>query len=686
MNSSRWSLACGSLLHDRAQEHRLGEPALRHHEGALRLELVDLRLASRDAAEDLGHHRRPSASRAADSAISHEIVEHPREHVRAARLIELRQQVARATPSACGARRTARTSRRPRRGRSGAAGIATEARGVGLSLSFIACSSITSASEAEIGQGAGLRAAALAERRDVERAGAGAATARVQCGAAAAAAALTLARAGAVRCGRRDGRHVDHSGRCHRRGRGHDRRHRRPRRPRRTARSARRARSCFASAPAPPSPTLASAARMRAEPRIPAGAAPASNTISRTPCAVIRRTTSDTPDSTLGTSCRSRRQSVAVARERHGAVLGDGDERAQRRLLLVDVGRLVQQQPDEPSVVPGEGDRMIHDDRCWPTSAGSERRLTVSTRDEPRSRRRALHRPARSRLGFGTSPPIDVRSDASSPPPPRPARARPPRSRARCRLPERWARRPCEPMRTPIASGATSPIWQTIGSRVAARERPATTAPPPGSPAATRALGLRPVLVDTAPLPAVPDRRPRRSSCLSYLQQFIATGAELAHAGKPEGVPTQNVVAVVPGSDPALRGRVRRPRRALRPPRPLARRRARSRSAATRSAMAPTTTPPARRPCWSSRDVFAAHPTRRSILVVHFSGEELGLLGSQWFVEHSPVPLDSIDAMLNFDMVGRLRNDRLIVYGLGTATRAPRVGRQRQRRAEARRS
>ena len=33
-----------------------------------------------------------------------------------------------------------------------------------------------------------------------------------------------------------------------------------------------------------------------------------------------------------------------------------------------------------------------------------------------------------------------------------------------------------------------------------------------------------------------------------------------------------------------------------------------------------------------------------------------------------PVPIDSIDAMLNFDMVGRLRADRLIVYGVATAS------------------
>jgi Zn-dependent M28 family amino/carboxypeptidase len=61
-------------------------------------------------------------------------------------------------------------------------------------------------------------------------------------------------------------------------------------------------------------------------------------------------------------------------------------------------------------------------------------------------------------------------------------------------------------------------------------------------------------------------------------------------------------------------------------------------------------------------------PPKRSVVVVLFSGEELGLLGSQHFVDHSPVPLDSVQAMLNFDMVGRLRNDKLIVYGVATAT------------------
>ena len=69
--------------------------------------------------------------------------------------------------------------------------------------------------------------------------------------------------------------------------------------------------------------------------------------------------------------------------------------------------------------------------------------------------------------------------------------------------------------------------------------------------------------------------------------------------------------------------------------------------------------------------LLSARPTRRSVLFLNFSGEELGLLGSQYLVEHSPVPLDSMVAMLNFDMVGRLRGDSLIVYGVATARELP---------------
>ena len=45
-----------------------------------------------------------------------------------------------------------------------------------------------------------------------------------------------------------------------------------------------------------------------------------------------------------------------------------------------------------------------------------------------------------------------------------------------------------------------------------------------------------------------------------------------------------------------------------------------------------------------------------------FSGEELGLIGSSYFTNNSPVPVDQIDAMINLDMVGRLNaEDQLTV-------------------------
>ncbi len=49
---------------------------------------------------------------------------------------------------------------------------------------------------------------------------------------------------------------------------------------------------------------------------------------------------------------------------------------------------------------------------------------------------------------------------------------------------------------------------------------------------------------------------------------------------------------------------------------------------------------------------------RRSLLFVWHAGEESGLLGSRYFVDHAPVPLESIVAQLNLDMVGRNRDDK----------------------------
>ncbi|MCS6858918.1 MAG: M20/M25/M40 family metallo-hydrolase [Abditibacteriales bacterium] len=58
---------------------------------------------------------------------------------------------------------------------------------------------------------------------------------------------------------------------------------------------------------------------------------------------------------------------------------------------------------------------------------------------------------------------------------------------------------------------------------------------------------------------------------------------------------------------------------------------------------------------------------KRSVLFVAFSAEEMGLLGSKHFVENPPVPLRNIVAMLNMDMIGRMREDKLSVLGVGTS-------------------
>ena len=60
---------------------------------------------------------------------------------------------------------------------------------------------------------------------------------------------------------------------------------------------------------------------------------------------------------------------------------------------------------------------------------------------------------------------------------------------------------------------------------------------------------------------------------------------------------------------------------------------------------------------------------KRNMIFIAFSGEELGLLGSAHFVKNSPVPTDQMIAMLNMDMIGRMDENKLIVYGAGTSTK-----------------
>ena len=152
-----------------------------------------------------------------------------------------------------------------------------------------------------------------------------------------------------------------------------------------------------------------------------------------------------------------------------------------------------------------------------------------------------------------------------------------------------------------------------------------------------------------------------------YIQRFIAHPP--AHAGQLISLPTQNVAAVVRGRDPVLRDQYvvigahfdhlgTSTEGAMDPQANAVRRGADDNASGTAAVL-------------ELARLFARSPARRSILFANFSGEEQGLLGSEYFVEHSPVPLANIDAMLNFDMVGRLRNDRLIVYGVQTAAELP---------------
>ena len=70
--------------------------------------------------------------------------------------------------------------------------------------------------------------------------------------------------------------------------------------------------------------------------------------------------------------------------------------------------------------------------------------------------------------------------------------------------------------------------------------------------------------------------------------------------------------------------------------------------------------------------ILAHRRPARTVVLVAFSGEELGTLGSSYFVGHAtPEPIDSLYTMLNLDMVGRLRNARLLALGAATAREFP---------------
>jgi hypothetical protein len=66
--------------------------------------------------------------------------------------------------------------------------------------------------------------------------------------------------------------------------------------------------------------------------------------------------------------------------------------------------------------------------------------------------------------------------------------------------------------------------------------------------------------------------------------------------------------------------------------------------------------------------MFASEKTnRRTFVFMAYAGEEMGLLGSAHYVENPLLPLDKMIAMLNLDMIGRAKEDKLFMGGVGTS-------------------
>jgi hypothetical protein len=155
-----------------------------------------------------------------------------------------------------------------------------------------------------------------------------------------------------------------------------------------------------------------------------------------------------------------------------------------------------------------------------------------------------------------------------------------------------------------------------------------------------------------------------------FIQRFVARPASAAHRGDTVGLKTQNVVAILEGSDAVLKNKYivigahfdhlgRSIEYAMDPAAGDAIRNGADDNASGTAAVLQL-----------ARLLSISRP-KHSIIFANFSGEEEGLLGSQYFVDNSPVPLDSVVAMFNFDMVGRLKDDKLFVYGTGTASELP---------------
>ena len=69
-----------------------------------------------------------------------------------------------------------------------------------------------------------------------------------------------------------------------------------------------------------------------------------------------------------------------------------------------------------------------------------------------------------------------------------------------------------------------------------------------------------------------------------------------------------------------------------------------------------------------ARQFSAEGKNKRTIIFIAFGGEEEGLLGSNFYVNNPVFPIAKTVAMINMDMIGRLKNGKLTIGGIGTAS------------------
>jgi Tol biopolymer transport system component len=64
---------------------------------------------------------------------------------------------------------------------------------------------------------------------------------------------------------------------------------------------------------------------------------------------------------------------------------------------------------------------------------------------------------------------------------------------------------------------------------------------------------------------------------------------------------------------------------------------------------------------------------KRNIVFIAFTGEEMGVLGSAYYTKHPALPLKNAITMINYDMVGRLKDETMTIYGTAACWPSDRV-------------